>query len=135
MWAACLHAGTKQHVKGITAPPRMTRLWPVDIARSTIKPRPRNRTVSANPCSVFSQQCRWRQTNLECVYPWWLADAANMGVHPICHGERVSSTNNGQVKWFRDNHTAHCETHEIPWAPTQYSIQTQQSLTMPTTTQ
>ena len=30
----------------------------------------------------------------------------------------VSSTNNGQVKWFRDNPSAHCQTHEIPWAPT-----------------
>ena len=50
--------------------------------------------------------------------PLWLADAANMGLHPICNVERVSSTNDGQIKWFRDNHTAHCETHEIPWAPT-----------------
>ena len=79
---------------------------------------------------MFPHLCRWRQTNHECVHPSWLADAANVGLHPSCNVERVSSTNNGQVKWFRDNHTAHCQTHEIPWAPTQSSIQTQQSLTM-----
>ena len=50
----CLHAGTKQHVKGITAPPRMIRLCPVDTARCTVKPRTRKRTVSANLCSVFT---------------------------------------------------------------------------------
>ena len=41
-------------MKGITAPPRVIQLWPVDTARSTVKPHPRNRTVSANPCSVFT---------------------------------------------------------------------------------
>ena len=43
---------------------------------------------------MFPQECRWRQTNHECVHPSWLADAANVGLHPSCNVERVSSTNN-----------------------------------------
>ena len=51
--SVCMRA-QNTHVKGITAPPRVIRLCAIDTARSTIKPRPQKRTVSANPCSVFT---------------------------------------------------------------------------------
>ena len=134
MWAACLHAGTKQHMKGITASTNDT---VVTSRNSTVyyQTKPRKSDGVSESVQCVPTRMPLATTNHECVHPSWLANAANVGLHPICNGERVSSTNNGLVKWFRDNHTAHCQTHEIPWAPTQSSIQTQQSLTMPTTTQ
>ena len=78
----------------------MIRLSPVVTARSTVKPRPRNRTVSANPCIVPTSM-PLATTSQQCAHPCWLADAAKKVLHPIWNGERESSTNdvksNGSV--------------------------------------
>ena len=95
MKTVCLHAGPKQHVKGITAPPRMTRLCPVVLARSTIKPRPRKRTVSANPCSVFTNMPLTTLGHKR-AHLCWRKSALPMTQRPIWNGERVCATNGFQ---------------------------------------
>ena len=98
MWAACLHAGTEQHVKSVTAP--HTNHTVVTSRYSTVY----YQTSPTKSDSVSESVHRHHKhvlatTNHECAHPCWLVDAANMGLHPIC--ERVSSTNdvksNGSV--------------------------------------
>ena len=79
-------------MKGINAPPRMMRLWPVDTARSTVKPRPRKRTVSANPCSVFTNM-PLATLGHKRAHLCWRKDALPMTWRPIWNGERVCATN------------------------------------------
>ena len=88
----------------------MIRLGPVVTAQSSIKSRPRNRTVSANPCMV-----PMATSHHDCAHPCRLTDVANMSLYPIRNGERAPLHQRRQVKWFRDNHTVHCQTHETSW--------------------
>ena len=112
-------------MKGITAPPRMMQLWPVDTARSTVKPHPRNRTVSANPCSVFTNMplttlshkrahlC-WRKSAL----PMTLS--VRFGTANRCAPPTVSrdaaTTREGRMRSHarRDKHTARNQTVDAP---------------------
>ena len=88
-------AGPKQHVNGITAPERIIRLCPVVLARSTIKPRPRKRTVSANPCSVFTNMPLATLSHKR-AHLCWRKDALPMTQRPIWNGEPVCATNGFQ---------------------------------------
>ena len=121
----CLLADTEQDVKGITAPPRMIRLGPVVTAQSTIKPRPRNRTVSANPCIV-----PMATSHHECAHPCRLTDDANMSLHPIWNGERAPSTRD-----VKSNGSVTTTQSIVKLTKHPGSIKTKQSPTMPTTTQ
>ena len=72
MKAVCLHAGPKQHVKGITAPPRMMRLWPVDTARSTVR--------CHRICAVCSQTCPQLHSVTKRAHLCWRTDALPMNL-------------------------------------------------------
>ena len=100
MKTVCLHASTKQHVKGTNAPPRVVRLCSIDTARSTIKPRPQKRTVSANPCSVFTN-VPFATLSHRRAHLCWRRDALPVNWHPIWNGERVCATSGVQRR--RDN--------------------------------
>ena len=87
-------------MKGITAPPRVIRLCAIDTARSTIKPRPQKRTVSANPCSVFTN-VPFATLSHKRAHLCWRTDALPVNWHPIWNGERVCATSGVQRR--RDN--------------------------------
>ena len=128
MWAACLHAGTKQHMKGITAPPRMIRLCPVGKARSTVKPRRRKRTVSANPCffshrhAVGDKQITNVNGNGQngCAPPTVSNGAATTRearMKPHAHGENHTARNqtvDAQVRINKMHDRRHLFTHMMP---------------------
>ena len=82
------------------APPRVVRLYAVDTARSTIKPRPQKRTVSANPCSVFTN-VSFATLSHRRAHLCWRKDALPVNWHPIWNGERVCATSGVQRR--RDN--------------------------------
>ena len=110
---------------GITAPPRMTRLCPVVLARSTIKPRPRKRTVSANPCSVFTNMPLTTLSHKTCPPVLAHRCAPNeMGVRfgtangcaPPAVSRDAATTREGRLRSYarRDKHTARNQTVDAP---------------------
>ena len=100
-------------MKGITAPPRMMRLWPVDTARSTVKPRPRKRTVSANPCSVFTNMPLTTLVTKR-AHLCWRKDALPMTQRPIWNGERVCATCGIQRRRDNKRRRSHAEKTRRP---------------------
>ena len=97
--SSCLSAcGHK--TAGINARPRVIWLYAVDTARSTIKPRPQKRTVSANPCSVFTNM-PFATLSHRRAHLCWRKGALPMNCRPTWKGERVCATNGIQRR--RDN--------------------------------
>ena len=81
-------------------PPRVVRFFAVDTARSTIKPRSQKRTVSANPCGVFTN-VPFATLSHRRAHLCWRRDALPVNWHLIWNGERVCATSGVQRR--RDN--------------------------------
>ena len=100
-------------MKGITAPPRIIRLCPVVLARSSIKPRPRKRTVSANLRSVFTNMPLTTLSHKR-AHLCWRKDALPVTQRPIWNGERVCATNGFQRRCDNQRRRSHAEKTRRP---------------------